>query len=325
MWVRRPAEWALGYDPDRRGGDGQCHPRPARRGPGGAFAPGVPRERAHGVEAAGHPLPPAVCQRASTRWGPVSIGPFAARVGPRVRGQGRLRHDPRRSREITPTRALVSHHSGSNPRTKGLCGADKLLPADAICCGRGWHQHCEGTWDAWPDTHSSFGESGETDRRRSPPRLRADRLRPSRGAADHHLQRRGARPRGAILGAVTCSGATGFRFVSATSTCSASVAPCSRRTRPTAPCSSAMNRAAAFPSRCSGSAAGRSRCSGVDAGEFYATPNNDRPNANFLTITGHQQGGGVVTHTVALDGIYDGAGGRQGLPALRPAEHVRQP
>src|SRR5262245_59735343 len=36
----------------------------------------------------------------------------------------------------------------------------------------------------------------------------------------------------------------------------------------------------------------------VDAAEFYAVPDPDRPNANFLTITGTQQGGGVVTHTV---------------------------
>jgi hypothetical protein len=45
-----------------------------------------------------------------------------------------------------------------------------------------------------------------------------------------------------------------------------------------------------------------------DAAEFYSSP-TDRPDAETLTITGHQQGGGLVTHTVAIDGIRDGAGG----------------
>ena len=47
----------------------------------------------------------------------------------------------------------------------------------------------------------------------------------------------------------------------------------------------------------------------LDAAEFYSVPVPDRPDAQMLTITGFQQGGGVVSYTVNLDGIYDGPGG----------------
>jgi hypothetical protein len=46
----------------------------------------------------------------------------------------------------------------------------------------------------------------------------------------------------------------------------------------------------------------------LDAGEFYSSL-TDRPDAEMLTITGFQQGGGVVSHTVNLDGLRDGPGG----------------
>jgi hypothetical protein len=46
----------------------------------------------------------------------------------------------------------------------------------------------------------------------------------------------------------------------------------------------------------------------LDAGEFYY-PATDRPDAEMLTITGFQQGGGTVSHTVNLDGLRDGPGG----------------
>ncbi len=47
----------------------------------------------------------------------------------------------------------------------------------------------------------------------------------------------------------------------------------------------------------------------LDAAEFYFQLNPDRPDAQRITITGNQAGGGVVTHTINLDGIYDGPGG----------------
>ena len=46
----------------------------------------------------------------------------------------------------------------------------------------------------------------------------------------------------------------------------------------------------------------------LDAAEYSASPTG-RPDAQMLTITGFQQGGGVVSQTVNLDGIYDGPGG----------------
>ena len=46
-----------------------------------------------------------------------------------------------------------------------------------------------------------------------------------------------------------------------------------------------------------------------DAAEFYALPGSDRPDAEMLTITGFQPGGGTVSYTVNIDGIHDGAGG----------------
>ena len=46
-----------------------------------------------------------------------------------------------------------------------------------------------------------------------------------------------------------------------------------------------------------------------DAAEFYAPPVADRPDAETLTITGFQQGGGTVSYTVNIDGIRDGVGG----------------
>ncbi len=47
----------------------------------------------------------------------------------------------------------------------------------------------------------------------------------------------------------------------------------------------------------------------LDAAEFYSVPVPDRPDAQMLTITGFQQGGGTVSYTVNLDGVYDGPGG----------------
>ncbi len=47
----------------------------------------------------------------------------------------------------------------------------------------------------------------------------------------------------------------------------------------------------------------------LDAGEFYSPASPSHPNAQTLTLTGFQQGGGMVTHTLTLDGIHDGPGG----------------
>jgi hypothetical protein len=46
----------------------------------------------------------------------------------------------------------------------------------------------------------------------------------------------------------------------------------------------------------------------LDVAEFYSAP-TDRPDAETLTITGFQQGGGTVSYTVSVDGLRDGPGG----------------
>jgi hypothetical protein len=47
----------------------------------------------------------------------------------------------------------------------------------------------------------------------------------------------------------------------------------------------------------------------LDAAEFFFTPFVDRPDAETIIITGTQEGGGTVSHTITLDGLRDGPGG----------------
>jgi hypothetical protein len=47
----------------------------------------------------------------------------------------------------------------------------------------------------------------------------------------------------------------------------------------------------------------------LDVAEFYSAPVANYPDAEWLTLTGYQEGGGVVTHNIPLDGIRDGVGG----------------
>jgi hypothetical protein len=47
----------------------------------------------------------------------------------------------------------------------------------------------------------------------------------------------------------------------------------------------------------------------LDAGEFYSTHLADHPDAEWIEITGTQQNGTIVTHTIFIDGIRDGVGG----------------
>ena len=118
-------------------------------------------------------------------------------------------------------------------------------------------------------------------------------------------------PGNAILGGVTCSNGTGFNFVSGHFHMLGvgGAAFSGYSTNGTVLIGYESGRG--FPIEMQRVGAGTFSLLGIDAGEFYATNVPDRPNANFLTITGNQQGGGVVTHTVALDGIYDGEGGAQ--------------
>jgi hypothetical protein len=51
----------------------------------------------------------------------------------------------------------------------------------------------------------------------------------------------------------------------------------------------------------------------LDAGEFYSPADPDRPDAQWITLTGHQADGGVVTHSLSLDGVRDGPGGAADL------------
>jgi len=47
----------------------------------------------------------------------------------------------------------------------------------------------------------------------------------------------------------------------------------------------------------------------LDAGEFYGAHDPEHPDAEWITLTGYQAGGGIVTHSFFLDGIRDGSGG----------------
>ena len=47
----------------------------------------------------------------------------------------------------------------------------------------------------------------------------------------------------------------------------------------------------------------------LDAGEFYSQHRPSFPDAEWIEITGTQQNGTIVTHTIALDGLRDGVGG----------------
>jgi chitodextrinase len=64
-----------------------------------------------------------------------------------------------------------------------------------------------------------------------------------------------------------------------------------------------------FPIRMERLGGGTFRLISLDAGEFHYPPAPDRPDAETLTITGFQQGGGLVTYTVNIDGLRDGPGG----------------
>lgn len=47
----------------------------------------------------------------------------------------------------------------------------------------------------------------------------------------------------------------------------------------------------------------------LDVSEFYARPNNDRPNAQLISVTGYTSSGSAVGYSFNLDGVVDGPGG----------------
>ena len=64
-----------------------------------------------------------------------------------------------------------------------------------------------------------------------------------------------------------------------------------------------------FPIRLERDGTGTFSLVSLDAGEFYSAPDPERPDAEWITLTGIHPDGSVVTHTINLDGIRDGAGG----------------
>ena len=64
-----------------------------------------------------------------------------------------------------------------------------------------------------------------------------------------------------------------------------------------------------FPITMQRAGAGTFSLFSLDAGEFYAKHLADHPDAEWIEITGTQQNGNIVTHTIFLDGIRDGVGG----------------
>ncbi|MEO5822544.1 MAG: LamG-like jellyroll fold domain-containing protein [Vicinamibacteraceae bacterium] len=109
-----------------------------------------------------------------------------------------------------------------------------------------------------------------------------------------------------ILANVTCAGATGFRFISSHFHMLGGAFPDFTSNGTTI---LGYESGRGGPITMERVGAGTFSLLALDAGEFYAPQNTDRPNANQLLITGHQSGGGTVTHTVFLDGVYDGVGG----------------
>ncbi len=114
-------------------------------------------------------------------------------------------------------------------------------------------------------------------------------------------------PPGPILGEVVCSAGNGLRF---TSDHFHVIGPSSG-----APFSSSgtthlgFESDRGFPIVLSRDGAGTFSLFSLDAGEFYQSPDPYRPDAQWITLTGHQADGGVVTHSLLLDGIRDGQGG----------------
>ena len=112
---------------------------------------------------------------------------------------------------------------------------------------------------------------------------------------------------GPILGSVTCSAGTGFRFSSdhfhVIDATYGEVFSNSGTTH------LGYESGRGFPVRLDREGTGTFSLLSLDAGEFYSAPDPDRPDAEHVLLTGFRADGSVVTHTIDLDGIRDGAGG----------------
>jgi hypothetical protein len=112
----------------------------------------------------------------------------------------------------------------------------------------------------------------------------------------------------AILGEVTCSNGSGFRFASDHFHLLGFGTGAFQDFSTNGTNAIGYESGRGFPIEMERVGAGTFSLLGLDAAEFYIV-DAERPNADVLTITGYQQGGGVVTHTVTLDDVHDGPGG----------------
>jgi hypothetical protein len=110
-----------------------------------------------------------------------------------------------------------------------------------------------------------------------------------------------------ILGSVVCANGTGFRFHSDHFHLVGGTVTQDFSSNGTSHIGYESGRG--FPITMERVGGGTFSLHSLDAGEFYAVPGNERPDAETITIVGHQPGGTMVSHTITLDGIHDGAGG----------------
>ena len=125
-----------------------------------------------------------------------------------------------------------------------------------------------------------------------------------------------------ILGSVVCANATGFRFFSEHFHLIGGTFLQDFSSNGTTHIGYESGRG--FPITMERVGGGTFSLFSLDAAEFYAVPGTDRPDAQMLTITGFQQGGGTVSYTVNLDGIHDGPGGVRRLRALCASKYFRR-
>jgi hypothetical protein len=110
-----------------------------------------------------------------------------------------------------------------------------------------------------------------------------------------------------ILGTVVCADSTGFRFFSDHFHVIGGNFLTDFSSNGTSYIGYESGRG--FPFTMARVGAGTFSLQALDVSEFYSPAQLDRPNAQTLALTGYQQGGGIVTHTMTLDGIHDGPGG----------------
>src|SRR5690348_14156384 len=110
-----------------------------------------------------------------------------------------------------------------------------------------------------------------------------------------------------ILGSVTCGTSTGFRFSSDHFHLIGGTLTQTFTSNGTSHIGYESGRG--FPILLERIGGGAFALRSLDAAEFYSPEMPDRLDAEVLTITGFQAGGGILIHSVVLDGVRDGVGG----------------